>query len=471
MPAYRHPRTLVLGVAIAAALAAMPQPAHAEAGDYSFWQTLRNLVFPPAPDNRVTPQQRQGAYPMLPNPAAFDDGFQPGAYNVWQTVQLSPETGATCGNGSPYKFFVNRVPDTRNTIVYMEGGGACWDHASCSGKAGVRGARNPNGIPDDYMSLLNPGSSLVSPFVTRVSPFDSVKPQRWNMVYVPYCTGDIYSGDRVAVYEDSTGEEAPLVWHHNGIRNNRAVVGWLKDNLPRPTQMLSTGCSAGGAGSLTNYSLLRRDLAPSRGYLLNDSGPIFETPVNGDPQQYPQQPLQAHIRNVWGLDAPNGPLQTLAGEMPQFDLSQLGSIFPALSARWSSDRLGHTHFWKDLNYSSYSYERFFPEIENAPDQATKESLIHAKWDQDTTRLYGTLQGLPNFGGYFPQYRALNESHCTTIVDFKNGDVQAQGLELHDFIDSVLDGQGDVVDASESDDTADRNKPFNLLYWLVNQLLG
>jgi hypothetical protein len=464
-----HP--LALAIATTVLAAGIAPPLHAEEGDYGFWRTLFNLVHPPVADNPVTPEQREGAYPLLSNPGDFDDGFRPGAYGIWQTVQLAPETGATCGNGSQYKFFVNRAPNTRNTIVYMEGGGACWDFDSCSGKEGVRGARNPNGIPDDYMSILNPGASLVTPFITRVTPFDSVKTQQWNMVYVPYCTGDIYSGDSVAVYEDPTGAEEPLVWHHNGLRNSRAVVAWLKDNLERPTQMLSTGCSAGGAGSLTNYAVLRRDLAPSYGYLLDDSGPIFEAPVGADPEEYPQLPLQTLIRQAWGLDAPNGPLQTLAAEMPAFDLGQLGSIYPALAARYPHDRLGHAHFWQDLNYSAYSYERFFPEIENAPDEATKEELIHEKWYQDTTRLNATLQGLDGFGGYFPQYRDLNDSHCTTIVDFQNGDIQEQGLELTDFIDSVLDGQGKVLDASEQSDEADRDKPFNLLYWLVDHLLG
>lgn len=395
-----------------------------------------------------------------------------------QTVQLAPETGAVCGDGSPYKFFVNRVANTRNTILYMEGGGACRDYASCTGQTGVRGARNPNGIPNDYMSLLNPGSSLVSPFVTRVSPFvtrvrpfDAVKTQQWNMVYVPYCTGDIYSGDKVAVYNDPTGTNAPLIWHHNGVRNTRAVIAWLKDNLPRRTQMLSTGCSAGGAGSLTSYYPTRRNMAPTHGYLIDDSGPIFPTPANGDPQQYPSQPLMAKIRNVWGLDAPNGPLPYLAIGMPQFDLGELGSLYTALSVKHPNDRLGHTHFWKDLNYSSYSYERFYPEIYNAPDQATREQQIHARWDTDTGRLSQRLNGLDNFGGYFPPYRALDESHCTTIVDFKNGDIQAQNLPLKNFIYSVLDGQGKVLDASEQNDQADRAKPFNLLYWLVDQLLA
>ena len=285
-----HP--LALAIATTVLVAGAVQPLHAEEGDYGFLRTLFNLVHPPKADNPVTPAQREGAYPLLSNPIDFDDGFVPGDYGKWQTVHLAPETGATCGNGSPYKFFVNRAPNTRNTIVYMEGGGACWDFDSCSGKDGVRGARNPNGIPDDYMSLLNPGASLVTPFITRVSLFDSVKTQEWNMVYVPYCTGDVYSGDKVAVYEDPTGVEAPLVWHHNGLRNNRAVVAWLKDNLQRPTQMLSTGCSAGGAGTLTNYAVLRRDMAPSHAYMLDDSGPIFEAPRGADPEEYPQLPLQ-----------------------------------------------------------------------------------------------------------------------------------------------------------------------------------
>lgn len=454
---------LLFGLAAAA-------PVLAESGDYTFWQTLANLVTPPRADNPVTPAQRLGQYPLLSNPAGFADGFRPGAYSEWQTIQLAPQTGAVCGNGSPYKFFVNRVAGTRNTIVYMEGGGACWDYASCTGQTGVRGARNPNGIPDDYMALMNPGASLVSPFVTRVSPFDAVKTQNWNMVYVPYCTGDIYSGDKVAVYPDPSNANPPLVWHHNGVRNTRAVVAWLKDNLPRPTQMLATGCSAGGAGSLTNYPAVRRDLAPDRGYLIDDSGPIYSSPSGGNPAQYPSVPLTSLIRSAWGLDLPGGPVSFLAANLPLLSTGNLGSLYGALSARFPADRLGHTHFWKDLNYSGYSYERFYPEIGNAPDQATKEALIHAKWDIDTARLRDTLGGLANFGGYFPQYRALNESHCTTIVDFKNADVQERSLQLKNFIDSVLDGSGAVLDASETSDAADRAKPFNLLYWTIDQLL-
>ncbi|MDG9923354.1 MULTISPECIES: pectin acetylesterase-family hydrolase [unclassified Pseudomonas] len=449
-------------------MALLTAPAHAELGDYSVWKTLLNLTMPPPADNKVTPEQGLGPYPLLNNPGGFNSGFKPGNYYGWQTVQLAPQTGAVCGNGSPYKFFVNRVPNTTNTIIYLEGGGACWDYASCTGQSGIRGARNPDGIPNDYMSLLNPGASLVSPLVVRLHPWTRTKPQNWNMIYVPYCTGDIYSGDKVAVYDDPQNQKPPLIWHHNGLRNTRAVVAWLKNNLPRPAQLLTTGCSAGGAGSLTNYVNIRQDMAPTRGFLLDDSGPVFSAPPGSDIAQYPSRPLQDHIRAVWGLN--EGTVPYLQSRLPGLDGADLGSLYSALSANLPGDRLGHTHFWQDLNYSSYSYERFHPDIINAPDAATKEALIHAKWAVDTDRLRNQLSNLSNFGGYFPQYRAVNESHCTSIIEFANSDVQEQNLQLDHFVNNLLEGSGAVLSASESSDAADKAKPFNLLYYILDQLL-
>ncbi len=439
----------------------------AEQGDYGAWQSFLNLFSPPKADNRVEPAQRLGPYPLLSN-SSGNGGFSPGAYWSWQTVKLGAETGAVCGNGSPYKFFVNRVPNTSNTIIYLEGGGACWDYESCTGATGIRGARNPNGVPDNYMSLQNPSASLVSPFVFRLHPWTRTKTQNWNMVYVPYCTGDIYSGDRVAVYNDPSGQKSPLVWHHNGLRNMRAIVSWLKDNLQRPSQMLTTGCSAGGTGSLTNYAHLRRDMEPDRGYMIDDSGPIYSAPVGGNSETYPSLPLHTTIRSVWGLDA--GPLHYASSELANFSLNNLGTMYRGLATRYPNDRMGHTQFWDDLNYSSYSYERFFDDIKNAPTQALKEQRIHQRWYQDTQRLASELSQYPNIGYYLPRYRAVNESHCTTIIEFANADIQEQGLQLDHFVNNVLNGSGAVMEASESDTQADYNKPFNLLYWLLNQLL-
>ena len=142
----QHPLPVVTFV-LAALVAGSAVPVRAELGDYTPLQTIANLFAPPGPTNPVTTADRQGPYPLKSSPSSFADGFQPGLYYQWQTIQLHPSTDAVCGNGTPYKFFVNRVPNTRNTIIYLEGGGACWDAASCRGQTGIRGARNPERHP------------------------------------------------------------------------------------------------------------------------------------------------------------------------------------------------------------------------------------------------------------------------------------------------------------------------------------
>lgn len=456
--------------ALASSLAmSIALPVHAELGDYTFWQTLAHLTQPPPVDNPVRAEQRVGVYP-LPHTSA--SGFKPAQYWTWQTITLPASSGAVCGDGSPYKIFINRVPNSSNTLLYLEGGGACWDYASCSGAGGMRGARNPNGIPDHYMSLLNPGASLVSPLSVRVHPYDRVKTQNWNIVYMPYCTGDIHAGDKVAVYADPAGRKAPLIWHHNGLRNTRATVSWLKDHLQRAGQLLIAGCSAGGAGSLNNYFHIRRDLQPTMSFLFNDSGAVFNAPLGADPERYPSTLLHRHIRSAWGLDGTSSeaPLNYLRDNLPGFDSANLGSLPVALASAFSGDRMGQVQFWQDLIYSAYSYESFFEYIKNETDKAKREAYIHAKWHQDTAALRDTLSLTDNFGYYLPRYRALLQSHCATVVDFANGDLQESGLELHDFIDDVLNGQGPVMKASETDDSADHNKPFNLLYWLIDRVI-
>ena len=52
-------------------------------------------------------------------------------YN-WQRVALP---GSVCGNGSQYKFWYYDSPTSNNMVVLFEGGGACWDYDTCSGRA------------------------------------------------------------------------------------------------------------------------------------------------------------------------------------------------------------------------------------------------------------------------------------------------------------------------------------------------
>ncbi|WP_444895280.1 pectin acetylesterase-family hydrolase [Microbulbifer sp. SSSA005] len=458
--------------------------ANAEPGDYNFWTTLKHLFDPPNADAPVTSQQAEGMYPLTMDDPSFNDDFDPGDYNTWQKIDVPTSTGAMCGNGSPYKFFVHRVPDTSNTIFYFEGGGACWDYESCSGQAGIRGARNPNGIPDDYLSNVhlldftnfeNLTTAGVSPLIYTHHPYDQYKTGEWNMVYVPYCTGDIYVGDKTEIYEDTTGENPDLIWHHNGLRNVQAVTSWVKNNLQKPKQMLAAGCSAGSIGALFNYSKLREDMNVDYGYLLDDSGPLYQAPLDGsDSTQYPSLPLHKEVLRSWTTytadsdESSENPITMLKAITPGFEANQLASLYAALSNKFPSDRLGITHFLADGNFSSYSYERFYEDIYNDPDADSRLNKLRQRWQKDThENLIPLLDQTSNWGYYFPMFRNLNESHCTTIIDLNYGEIAEHGLELKDFLDNIVNHNGGgMIRAYETDEVSDYEDNSNWFYDLI-----
>ncbi|HET6789266.1 MAG TPA: pectin acetylesterase-family hydrolase, partial [Aquabacterium sp.] len=218
------------------------------------------------------------------------------AYFKWETVELPASTGASCGNGTPYRFFVNRTPWTTKTVVVFEGGGACWEQEACQMKGDtalgitILGATNFKGVSADYMTNPLSGgiafNGLITPFSARIHPLQSVQTQAWNIVYVPYCTGDVHTGNRVASYGDADPTK-PLTYFHKGGVNGEALAQWLGANLRRPDKLLVTGFSAGGAGATANYGWLRLAMNPKSSGLLADSGPLFNVNRSDTPEQSP----------------------------------------------------------------------------------------------------------------------------------------------------------------------------------------
>ena len=101
-----------------------------------------------------------------------------------------------CGNNSQYKFWANFSNTSDNLVVVFEPGGACWDYDSCTGadrRAWAR--RTPNGLPDDHYNL----APFISPFLNRARRHQPV--DRLEHVYVPYCTGDVHTGNAIADYD------------------------------------------------------------------------------------------------------------------------------------------------------------------------------------------------------------------------------------------------------------------------------
>lgn len=378
-------------------------------------------------------------------------------YLQWETVELPASSGASCGNGTPYRFFVNRTPFTSKTVVMFEGGGACWDQGACKGGT-LLDAVNPDGIPTNYMTDWNRQAhlGLVTPFTMRLHPLQSVQTQSWNIVYLTYCTGDVHTGNKVAVY-DNVDPANPMAYHHRGMVNAKAVAAWMAKNLKQPEKLFLTGFSAGGVGSAALYPAFREALRPKQMSLLADSGPLFNVPRNATPEQAPSVLLHNKIRTVWGLDGANGLVTELITKYPGAgSADNLGSITAGLGKIFPNDRIGYANFQEDTNFSAFSYQKFYPEIANAADNETRLKLLNQKWRQEITPWIAQMETQPNIGYYIPNKRELNGSHCLTIVTFGGTSIVETGLkDVGRFVDNLIDGKGTPIRAFEKNPTSQR----------------
>ena len=321
-----------------------------------------------------------GAWPLTSALAiGIEDVVDGGNTYAWQEVQL-PDT--MCGNGSQYKFYVYDSPTSNNLLLYFEGGGACWDYPSCSGQAGILGAAHPNGIPDNYIAEFQP--QYVSPLVNGADPGIPVfRPKKdiatkgYDVVYMPYCTGDVHVGNNVVTYTDPAGVNPPITWRHVGYNNTRKALDYLHTRFPTVGKLLVSGFSAGGTATNAVYYQARRTLLPTvKGYMLNDSGPIFPAPN----ATYKSRPLHVLITAQWAL-------ASLYAQLPAtFNPNDFGSVTAMLAAEFPTDQLAYTGYSSDFNYSRFSYERFYPGISQA--------TILAYWRQDQANLVNAMKVHP-----------------------------------------------------------------------------
>jgi len=321
-------------------------------------------------------------------------------YN-WQLAELP---GTLCSNGSQYRFWYYNSPSSNNLVIMFEGGGACWDYPSCSGQTGILGAANPNGIPADYITQFK--AQYVSPIVNGADPgiplfrpLNPIATNGWDVVYMPYCTGDTHVGNNVVTYTDPQGQNPPITFRHVGFQNTVTALNFLHGVFPSINKLLVTGFSAGGVASSAVFYEARRTLVPTRAYLLNDSGPIFPAPNSS----YNSHPLHMLIASQWNL-------QSLYAELPaSFNPSNFGSINAMVATEFPADRMAYTGYSSDFNFSRFSYERFYPGITPAG--------ILQKWRQDQTNLINQIKNYSNWSYHVPWHRPINDSHCSSIITF------------------------------------------------------
>jgi hypothetical protein len=68
----------------------------------------------------------------------------------------------------------------------------------------------------------------------------------YDVVFIPYCTGDFHTGSRTVTHELEAG---PFTMHYQGATNAQAALNYAYSYFRTPESVFLTGCSAGAVGS------------------------------------------------------------------------------------------------------------------------------------------------------------------------------------------------------------------------------
>jgi hypothetical protein len=248
----------------------------------------------------------------------------------WTWVDF-PET--SCDDGSPTGIGVYNASASKNLLVFLNGGGACWDYDTCfTINSAVHG---PFGKPefDAAVASLPPGTAFDRNDPTN--PFSN-----WSYVYIPYCTGDVHSGDNVITYTKAGATMLSKTYHHKGHANVLAYLKRLGSTFTAPSKVVISGSSAGGFGSMLNYVWFRWYWPKAQMYLVDDSGPPLES---GD---IPDSFVSAWLPN-WHLD------QVLTQLCGMTCLNDFSLGVTALVQYYPHDRLSLLSSLEDKTISGY----------------------------------------------------------------------------------------------------------------------
>ena len=174
--------------------------------------------------------------------------------------------GTQCGNGSQTGLGVN-IGTGSDVLIYLEGGGACWDELTCS--VGFNGLSLASYIHTGYgrqeFEAATPSSGLFDRSLPD-NPF-----RNSTMIYIPYCTGDLHSGDATQSHPI-----AGRTMHFAGRRNLEADLAQIVPSFPDASRVTLSGSSAGGWGATINYWRVTEAFGGDvRVDLVADSSPMF----------------------------------------------------------------------------------------------------------------------------------------------------------------------------------------------------
>jgi Pectinacetylesterase len=185
------------------------------------------------------------------------------------------------------KVLYHEQVDSRKLVIYVSGGGSCNSIDSCKGQGA------PKNIKGYGAEQFQSESKIVNNLYLRDRPPEDApsldnfaNPFRYmNRAMIPYCTGDMHSGNSTQYWSDSNGNVVEhRFWGH---RNFQAAISYLREVFPNVDKIYLIGASAGAGGAILQYPNVVAKWTTSADdkpevNLIEDSAPVVVGPVTAE---------------------------------------------------------------------------------------------------------------------------------------------------------------------------------------------
>jgi hypothetical protein len=227
--------------------------------------------------------------------------------------------GNVCGYGQQTGFGVN-VGTGSDVLIYMEGGGACFDEVTCA--VGIKGVGLAGNFQTGYTATTFHGNPPRGGIFDRDRANNPYKNS--TLVYIPYCTGDFHSGSatRWFVTQQKTA-------HWAGRTNFEHDLEKFAPLFQNASRVTLAGSSAGGFGAMFNFERVHEAFANIRVDLVADSAPLLWN-----------QALAFSGMATWNA------FDTLPADCPECK-SNFRSFYRYYSTKYPQSRIAFTEFDQD----------------------------------------------------------------------------------------------------------------------------
>ncbi|HEY5583176.1 MAG TPA: pectin acetylesterase-family hydrolase [Ruminiclostridium sp.] len=195
--------------------------------------------------------------------APFISNFKRAKNNKWYKIKMGKSVVSS--DGSRYFLFAKKGV-SNNLMIYFSGGGLDFDFKTASEPMSIKTVLSGKGMGYYFSNIPFYKLFLMNGILQENNTENGFND--WNIVYIPYSTGDFHVGSNVKLYKE--GEQQVKV-RHNGSTNAQTALDWVFENISLPEKILVTGESAGGFGAAFWLQKIANHYSNSKIYEYSDS--------------------------------------------------------------------------------------------------------------------------------------------------------------------------------------------------------